>query len=73
MFSEYANYLHKNLIPHIHHNKVSREKIDEYLELSSFLPIFAGDKPIVELKSNTMKRKKILCRNWCVSSHSGVG
>ena len=25
------------------YNKTSREKIDEYLELSSFLPIFAGE------------------------------
>ena len=43
MFSEFANYLHKNLIPHVHYNKVSREKIDEYLELSSFLPIFTDE------------------------------
>jgi hypothetical protein len=43
MFSEFANNLQKKLIPHVHYNKVSREKIDEYLELSSFFPIFAID------------------------------
>jgi hypothetical protein len=49
--------LQKKLIfTHIIH--IIERKIDEYLGLSNFLPIFAGDKPIVELKSNTMKRKK---------------
>ena len=58
MFSEYASNLQKTN-PHTYIIIKHRErKIDEYLELSSFLPIFAGDKPIVELKSNTMKRKK---------------
>ena len=42
MFSEFASNL-KKIISYAHYNKVSREKIDEYLELSIILPIFAID------------------------------
>ncbi len=33
MFSDFANDLQIKTIPHVHYNKVSREKNDEYLEL----------------------------------------
>ena len=43
MFSELASNLKKKIISYAHYNKVSREKIDDYLELSIILPIFAID------------------------------